>query len=181
MVRVSSAKRYAQAVFEIAGERNELEQWQSELSQIAALTKEPQLVALLENPRLPFTRKKELLSERLEGVSPLAMNLACLLVTRGKLGLIEQIAVEYNRLLDIHHGIEHAEIITALPIDKDDRETISARLDAIVGKKVIFKTRVDPTILGGIVIRIDGRLIDGSTRGKLEALRELLKTGGSPQ
>ena len=113
MPKITSGKRYAQAAFEIALERNELESWQEGLGKIADLTTDEELMALLENPRLPFDAKKSLLEKRLGEINPLAFNLALLLVSKGILRRGGDIYQQYNSLLDFHRGIERAKVTTA--------------------------------------------------------------------
>jgi F-type H+-transporting ATPase subunit delta len=174
MARVTSGKRYAQAAFELAVEKGELDGWQASLRKIADITTDEELVALLENPKLPFEAKKTLLAELLGKINPLALNLAYLLVHRDKLGIAGDISHQYNRLLDTHRGVEHVEVITALPLDDEDRGRISSRFGKIIGHKVIIDARVDPSIVGGIKARIGDTLIDGSVQSKLGALRKTL-------
>src|SRR5512137_2666732 len=120
MRRISSAKRYAQAVFELALERNEFESWQEGLKKIVDLTTDNKLMALLENPSLSFAAKKSLLQERLRETNPLAVNLALLLVSKGLLRRSGDISQIYNELLDAHRGIERAKVTTALSLgDKE--------------------------------------------------------------
>jgi len=171
-------KRYAQAVFEIALEKSELDRWQSDLSQIAGLGDDAALVAFLESPKFRFEDKAKLLSERLGGINPLALNLIYLLVARGRLGMIGDIADEYQLLLDSYRGIEHGEVTTAIPLDEEDKLKLEERLGDIAGKKVVLKSEVNPEVIGGIIARIGGKLLDGSTRSKLEALREDLVRAG---
>jgi len=180
MVKTASARRYAQAVFEIARETKELDRWRSDLKQIVGAAGDTGFMALLESPRLPFNDKAKILSERLKGISPLALNLVLLLVTRDKLGIIGDIADDYQRRLDSYRGIEPAEVITAIPLDAADRAKLAGRLGAVVGRKVVLKTaRADPGLIGGIVARVGGKLLEGSTRGRLEALRRELAGEGS--
>ena len=174
MAKRAYTKRYAQAVFEIALERQELDSWQSDLQKIARLGEDAELIALLESPRLPFSDKAKLLSEQLGDMNTLALNLVCLLVARGSLSMAGEITDEYQRLLDSYHGIERAEVVTAIPIDDEDKQMLAERLGAVVGKKVVVKPEVDPSLIGGIVARIGGKLLDGSTRGRLEALKREL-------
>ncbi len=178
MPRVTSAKRYAQAALELAQEGNELDEWQLSLKRIAELMSDAELMALLESPKIPFSLKKGLLEERLKGINPLALNLACLLVAKGNLKIADKIAAEYEHLLDAYRGIEHAEVTTAIPLDDEDKEKLSQHLEMIAGKKVIIETQVNPSIIGGIIARIDDKLLDGSVRSKLEILRESLAEAG---
>ena len=178
MARKAYAKRYSQAVFEIALETKELDRWQSDLRKIVGIVGDAAFLALLESPKFHFADKARLLSERLEGINPLALNLVLLLVTRGRLDIIGDIADEYQRLLDNYRGIEQAEVITAIPLSGEDKLKLAEHLGAIVGKKVVLKSEVDSRLIGGIVARIGGELLDGSTRSKLVALRRELAGAG---
>jgi F-type H+-transporting ATPase subunit delta len=174
MPRISSAKRYAQAVFELASERNEFESWQKGLKKIVDLTVEGRLMALLENPSLSFVAKKSLLQERLGEMNPLVFNLALLLVTKGLLKRSGEILQIYDGFLDAHRGVERAKVITALPLGDDEKEAVSNRLGKMVERKVVVDAQVDPSIIGGFIARIGDTLIDGSIHQKLETLKKSL-------
>ncbi len=178
MAKRAYAKRYAQAVFEIAREKQELDRWQSDLSRLADLGEDAAVITLLENPRLKFGDKVKVLSENLGDMNPQALNLAYLLMARGKLNMIGEIAHEYQRLLNSHRGVEEAEVITAVPLDDGDKLRLAERLGTLVGKELVIKAEVDSNILGGIIARIGGQLFDGSTRCRLEALKQKLSAGG---
>ena len=176
MARRLYAKRYAQAVFNIALERKELDKWQSDLGNIAGLGEDDTVVAFLENPKFDFDTKAKLLSEQLVDINPLALNLVYLLLTRGRLSMVGEIADEYQRLLDSYRGIEPAEVLTAVPLDEEDRLRLEEHIGAMVGKKVVVKPEVDSSIIGGFIARIGGKVLDGSTRSRLETLkRELVR------
>ncbi len=177
MARRFYARRYSQAVFNIARERNELDRWQSDLGKIARLGEDAPFIALLENPKVHFEDKARLLSERLGEVTPLALNLVYLLVTRGRLSMVGDIADEYQRLLDSYRGIERAEVTTAVTLSDKDRQRLEEQLEVVVGKKVVLEPKVDSSLIGGIVARVGGKLLDGSTRSKLMALKKALASG----
>jgi len=174
MAKTSSGKRYAQAAFELALERNELESWQMGLGKVSNLTKDEELMTLIQNPRLPFDTKKEILQKKLSGVNPLVINLALLLASKGLLKITTKIIKQFNMLLDNYYGIGRAMVKTAFPIDDEIKEFISKRLAEIVNRKVLIDNEVDPNIIGGFVARLDDKLIDGSIRYRLETLRKNL-------
>ena len=174
MARRAYARRCAQAVFEIALETKELDRWHSDLKKIVDTVGDAVFAAFLESPKFHLDGKARLLSERLEGISPLALNLVLLLVTRGRLSIIGEIADEYERRLNSYRGIEPSEVITAIPLDDEGKLKLAEHLGAIVGKKVVLKPEVDSDLIGGFVARVGGKLLDGSTRGKLMALRREL-------
>ncbi|MFH1662768.1 MAG: F0F1 ATP synthase subunit delta [Chloroflexota bacterium] len=174
MARRASARRYAQAVFEIALETKELDRWQSDLGKIAGITGDAELVAFLESPKFNFDNKTGVLAERFKGMNPLALNLVLLLASKGRLGLAGGIAEDYQRRLDRHRGVESAEVITAVPLSDEDKRKLAEDIGDIFGKKVVLKSEVNPELIGGIVVRVGGKLLDGSTQGKLLALKKEL-------
>ena len=178
MAKKTYARRYAQAVFEIALEAKGLEKWQSDLGKIVVVVGDAEFAAFLENPKFHPEAKAQLLSERLGEIDPLALNLVHLLITKGKLDSIGEIVLEYQRLLDSYHGIEQAEVVTAVSLDEADTEVVAGFLEAMVGKKLVLKTEVDARLLGGIVARIGGKLLDGSTRSRLATLKKELTEAG---
>jgi F-type H+-transporting ATPase subunit delta len=165
-------------VFRIALEGQELNKWQSELRIIASLVNDIALFALLENPEVSFDEKAKVLSERLGDINPLALKLVSLLVAKGKLGMIGDIAEEYQRLVDNYRGIEGtevAEVTTAIPLDDEYQLKVAQRLTSLIGRPIVLKPKVDSNLIGGIIIRVGDRLIDGSIRSKLAALKKDLE------
>ncbi|MBI2958533.1 MAG: F0F1 ATP synthase subunit delta, partial [Chloroflexi bacterium] len=105
MATAAAARRYAQAVFEIADERGELDKWRQELAELSRVLRDPPVVAVLESPAVPFAGKQELLKKALLGLSPLALNLAYVLVKAGRLAIVDQMAEAYNAFADDRLGI----------------------------------------------------------------------------
>ena len=174
MPKKAHAQRYARAVFEIALESKSIERWQTDLEKIGGLIGNADYLAVLESPKIRFDDKSRLLGKSLGDVSPLALNLVRLLVTRNGVGILGAIAAEYRRMVDAYHGIQKAEVVTAVPIDDKDKNKLAENLGALVGSKIVIAARVDPDILGGVIARVGGKLLDGSTRSKLAALKREL-------
>ncbi len=171
------ARRYAQAVFEIAREQDGLDKWQAELERLVGLVADVAVLAWLEDPKVPFEAKARLLEDSLGDVDPLALNLVYLLLTRGRLGMAADIAAEYRRLLNSYRGIEPAAVVTAVPLDDQERQRLAEQLGAITGNKVVVEAEVAPALVGGFVARVGGKLLDGSTRSRLKALQKELAQG----
>jgi F-type H+-transporting ATPase subunit delta len=173
------AKRYSQAIFEIAKERNEFDKWQEDLHKIAVLAQNSEFVAVMENPKFPIEEKYKLLDTRLKNSGPMARNLAYILAGKGSFDLITGIHTDYQKLLDSYRGIEQAEVTTAVPLDENERQKLAVRLGEMTGKKVIMTMKVDPAIIGGVIAKVGEKIIDGSTRSQLEALKNELARSGS--
>jgi F-type H+-transporting ATPase subunit delta len=178
MPKITSGKRYAQAAFELALKKNDLEIWQEGLREIADLAKDGELMAFLQSPRLPFPAKKSLLEKRLGGIHPLAFNLALLLVSKGILRRGGDILQQYNDLMDGHRGVERAHVTAALPLADEEEEAIGKRLENIVKHRVVIDAGVDPSIIGGFIARVGDTLIDGSIRQRLESLKRSMVGAG---
>ena len=168
-------RRYSQAIFRMALEQKDLNKWQSDLRKVATLMRDRALSSLISNPGTSGEEKSKTLSQRLGDVNPLAVKLVLLLAAKGKLAAIDDVAEEYQLLVDNYRGVEGtetAEVTTAIPLDDDYQLKIAQRITEIVGKPVLLKPKVDPAIIGGIIIRVGDKLIDGSIRSKLAALRK---------
>lgn len=168
------AKRYAQAAFELASESNSLNDWAVALAEIGEFMSNPEVERVLENTRVAAEAKLNLIDQALGALPPVAVNLARLLVRKGRTQLAAEIVTEFNRLSDESQGIEHAKAVTAVPLTDPEREALVDRLQSQTGKRVILQTEVNPNLIGGLVLQIGDRMVDSSTRARLHALRESL-------
>lgn len=175
MIRQVAAKRYAEAAYQLARERGTVEDWSAALELMASAFADPEMAAVMDSPRLPSAAKLALIERTLAGIDPLALNLARLLVTKGRTYLVPQIAEAFQERMDKERGIAHAQVVTAVPLSEAEKAAIAARLKEITGKQVVLETEVDEEIVGGLVARIGDRLIDGSTKSRLLALKRQLQ------
>jgi F-type H+-transporting ATPase subunit delta len=169
-----SPKRYAQAVFQLALEKGDLDRWLEELRDIAGAAQDTQLVALLEAPGLRLEQKLGAIRGVLPEARVPAHNLMALLAQRRALGLARRILEEFQRMADAHQGLQRASVTSAVPLADADQERIAGLLGQLLGKQVYLKAQVDPSIVAGLVLRVGDRVIDGSTRSRLQALRRTL-------
>ena len=174
MIPEPAARRYAEAAHLIAVEEGKQEAWAEGLRAIAALFGDPDAAQFLTSSRIPMERKRDLVEKTLAGTDKNVLNLALLLLRRNRTQLGPQIAEAYQEILDREKGISHALITTAVPLSDSERSDVQKKLVEITGGPVEVRTQVDEEILGGLVIRIGDRLIDGSTRSRLVALKHKL-------
>jgi F-type H+-transporting ATPase subunit delta len=173
-----AAPRYAQAIFDIAVEQNRLEGWATDLATIRQAVDGTELRDALESVRAPFSAKQAAVEQIFGGqIDPLAKNFLLLLVQRNRLGQLDAIIDQFQALSDERLGIARAKVTTAVPLDDRERQVVADRLAAITGKTIRLEATVDPTIMGGLIARIGDKLIDGSTRTRLIALRRRLAAG----
>ena len=175
MARAASARRYAQAVFQIALERDGLDIWAEDLRVLAAGLENRELAELLDAPQVPVAVKVRTISEVLgDSVDDLARNLLAVLAGRSLAHLLPAVADEFGRLVDEHNGIARGEVVSAVPLTEGQVERVSHVLSDIVGKPLKLTSSVDAGIVGGVVARVGDRVIDGSVRTTLREMRRTL-------
>lgn len=168
-----AAKRYAQAAFAIARDGDAIAQWRGDLDDVAAVLADSDAAGWFAAPRVPVADRQAAAERALE-VGPLALNLARLLVAKGRTLEARDIADAFNRLADEHEGLAQAEITTAVPLGDDQVAAMEQRLGEALGKQITATAAVDSDIIGGVVLRIDDHLIDGSVRTRLRRMRQEL-------
>jgi len=167
-----SASRYARAVFELASEEREVDRWTERLRAIQEVFHEPTARAVFANPSLATeTRVAAVDTLDLPGLGKEGLNLMRLLVARHRMDSIDAIVEEFEALADDAAGRVRATVTTAIPLSEADREALARDLSKGLGKDVRLKARVDPAILGGLVLEVGDRLTDASVASRLDQLR----------
>jgi F-type H+-transporting ATPase subunit delta len=175
VIREIAARRYAEAAFQIAREQGTEERWSEGLSLMAAIFSDPEVAAVMQEARVSTADKMSMAERALEGADPMVLNLARLLVHRSRTALAPQIAEALQELVDAERGIAHAVVTTAVPVSEAEARAVAEKLSEISGRQVVVETQVDEGIIGGLIARIGDRLIDGSTRSQLSALKRRLR------
>ncbi|MEP7360001.1 MAG: F0F1 ATP synthase subunit delta [Chloroflexota bacterium] len=176
--RTSTARRYAEAAFELAERDGTVDTWLGQLSTVAQAVADPALTRRLEDPHVALEKRTAVMHGMLGAeMLPQLGNLLSLALRRRRLETMPQVATEFRRLYNKRAGIVVATATSALELDSTERAALQAQLEKMTGAKVELQTAVDPTILGGIQVRIGDTLYDGSVRGRLERLRAKLASG----
>ncbi|MBR1859153.1 MAG: ATP synthase F1 subunit delta [Selenomonadaceae bacterium] len=178
MLNLQLALKYSTAIFEIAKEENKLVPYGEELAEIREnLFQIPQVRAFFQNPQIQPEAKKELLTKCFKGeVSPVIFNFLMLLVDKRRIGIFDAIEEEYRRLSNRARGIIIADVTTARGISKQQQSQLQKKLASITNKKVQLRLHENKEIIGGVIVKIGDKRIDGSVAGKLESMRQQLMT-----
>ena len=176
--RETAARRYAEAAFQVAQRDGTLETWRAELDEAAAVTADEQVGRMLANPAVALETRLEM-AESIFGrvVGKPVLNLIGLMLRRGRIDQLPRVAAEFRRLDNARQGITLATATSAAPLSPEDVRALTARMEQFTGGRVELDLQVDPSLLGGLVVRVGDRLIDGSVRGRLERLRNQLVSG----
>jgi F-type H+-transporting ATPase subunit delta len=170
-----SDRVYARALFDAALDENRLGPVREQLAQIVAAEAEvPELRELLRNPQLDPRARGAALEDLLSGGEQLLRNFLLVLVDKGRAAQLEEIAREFERLVAEHEGIVHAELTTAIELSDKEAGDLLRRIEEASGRKVEATRKVDPELIGGIVLQVGSHRLDASVRGRLNRLRREL-------
>jgi len=168
---------YARALFDAALDEDRLEQVRAEIAEIAVAVAEiPELRELLRNPQLDPRARAAALEDMLSGGEQLVRNFVLLLADKGRAARFEEIARELERLVAEREGILSAELTTAVELSDAEARKLLGQIEEAAGRKVEATRKVDPDLIGGVVIQVGSYRLDASVRGRLERLRRELAT-----
>ncbi|TMD08116.1 MAG: F0F1 ATP synthase subunit delta [Chloroflexi bacterium] len=174
MVSEVVARRYAEAYFRLAREAGKIDVWNADLARAVEMLEQPAVAEAMRNPRVPMKDRIALVLSLTDGLEQETRNLVRLLVQRGRSSILGAVLERYRALADAASGLTRVEVTAAVPLDQaleqDIRNTLSQRL----GGSIHTTVRQDPSIIGGLIIRIGDRVIDGSLRTRLQQLRAAL-------
>jgi|TARA_B110000438_G_scaffold136366_1_gene131799 F-type H+-transporting ATPase subunit delta len=166
-----AGRRYAVAVLGIAKSSGELDTWQEAIENLDALTGSPSHVEILQGDGMTDDTFQNIVRRVMPDISSNQINLFRLLRRKNRLSLGPSIQSFFKELLDDEQNVARATVTSAVPLDESQAVEIADKLSTAMGKKIIVETKLDSSIIGGLVIRVGDRLIDASTRGQLGSLR----------
>jgi F-type H+-transporting ATPase subunit delta len=169
------AKRYAQATFEIARETGTEQLWLEDLTTLANAASDPSISGYFTSPNVPEQAKLDAMGQILAGTKQqLVRNLVSMLIQRRRFDILPEMLEVYRDLLLQSQGIAIAEVTTAVELTAAEQQAVQAQLAKVVGRQIEMRSRVDPSMIGGLVARIGDLLIDGSVESQLRNLRASL-------
>ena len=164
---------YARSLFEVATERDALDAVREQVGQFAdALQENRDLQVFFFSPYFSTEEKKEGLGKVLEGEDGIVRNFLELLIEKHRVPAVHRIRREYEALWQEENKLLPVEVTSAIELDPETVEQIGAKIGERTGRKVQLESRVDPDILGGIVVRVGDRILDASIANRLESLRK---------
>ncbi|MBV1790387.1 F0F1 ATP synthase subunit delta [Marinobacterium sp. D7] len=171
------ARPYTKAAFEYALEKGNLDQWSTMLSAAAQVVQDSTMAQVLTNPALTYQQKAEVLISVCEQqMDDAGKNFTVLLAENQRLALLPEIALQFARLKAAQEKKVDVDLTTAFPLDDAQQQKLAQALSTKLGREVKLTSQVDKSILGGVVVRSDDFVIDGSIRARLAKLAEAMNS-----
>ena len=175
------AERYANALFELAIDNKSLAEVEKDLGRFADLISEsPDLARLVRSPVFSAADQSRAVVAVLEkaGIGGLVANVVKVAAANRRLFVVPEIVTAFRRLAAQHRGEVSAEVVSAEPLADKHVAELKAALKASLGKDVTLDTSVDPSLIGGLIVKVGSRMIDGSLKTKLNSLKLAMKEVG---
>ncbi len=172
-----TAKTYGDSLYELARDEKLAQELLPQLTAVVEIFEEnPQFTALLQLPAVPKKERISLLDAPFSvGVHPYLLNFMKILTENGTIAQLPGCAQQFRKRYNQDAGILDAQVITAKPLGDDLMGKLQAKLQQTTGKIVELTQRIDPTVLGGIRLEMEGQMMDGTVKNRLEKLQTQLK------
>ena len=170
------AKEYAAALFMLAGEIGAESEWLTALETVLALFGEnPAYVEFLASPGIPKAERTEALDKAFSGHIPEhVVSFVQILCERGHIRTFSECVEEYRALYQAAKAMMPARVTSAVPLTEAEQKRLTQKLEAMSGKTVLAEWAVDATLLGGVVVEMDGKVLDGSLRHRLQDMKDVM-------
>ena len=173
---MNGVQEYGKALFLITEEDGISDKVIADVITAKSVFKEnPEYVRLLDSPAIPKEERVALVDQAFVGLNEHLSSLIKILTEKRMIHLFDKVAEAYSALYDEARGILRVEAITAIPLTEEQSQTLSAKLEAKLGKKIILKNTVDSSILGGVKLRYNDVQLDGSVKTRLDKIEEAIK------
>ena len=171
-----TGKEYAEALFALASEENELEEITASVGTLKELfTEAPDYLEFLSSPAVPVAERTAAVEEALGNSLPEhTVSFVKLLCERGRIGEIFSCIKEYEALYQYTTGVTKAYVTSAAPLSDKQKKALTVKLERLLGHRIELSVTVDPTLIGGLTVEADGQILEGSLKHRLDELHGLI-------
>ena len=172
----TTSREYAEALFELAVQAGVIRETSDGVETvISALLQQPAYRQLLASPAIPKEERLAALDSTFRGKIPdILLAILRMMVSRGHVSALTGMARDYEELARGYRGESMAVVTSAVPLKESETVELRAKLEKKLGRKIILLCREDPSLIGGLRVEVDGRVIDGSIRNKLDEIKEVM-------
>lgn len=168
------SKTYSEAIFDVAVEEGRLDLVQSEFDFVESILKEyPDFYEILKTPKINIEEKKAVLQDTFgDQVSQTLLNFLKIIMDKKRGSDLLSIKWDFDRRVDEYKGVVKVAVESVVPLSEDQINTLVGNLKKMTGKEIVLTTHINPELLGGMVVRLGDKVIDGSVKFKLEGMLE---------
>ncbi len=167
-----AASRYAKAILETAQSKGVAESVNDDMALIAStFGSNAELRDFIQNPVISADKKGNAFAEIFADVNPVTRSMFQLLLANNRFEIVDQVAVQYNRLFNENSGVEVAKVTTAIPMDSAMESKVRAKVSTFSDKKINIVNIIDPSIIGGFILRIGDQQYNASVSNRLQTLK----------
>ncbi len=172
------ARRYAHALFLSAHGKGLLDTAYGQLNDLKdVVQKDPSFLNFLAAPQVPEESKKELVRKVFAPrIERLLVEFLVVLIDKGRINYLVEIIDEFARQVEAHQGVGRVTVISAIPLSDPERDQLSRKMAAKTGLKIVLEEKVDPSIIGGLIVLLHDEIIDGSVKHGLNLVRDQLES-----
>lgn len=172
MAELAVAMTYGEALFGAAKDLDKVDEISGNLKDLAAIFEsEPDFYTFLSSPSIPAKDKKQVIKEVFTGkLCDEFNNFLCILIDKGRIGAYAQIVKVYDEILSREEGYSYGRIVSVQPLNPAQLEKFESETAKLLNTKVHLKNETDPSLIGGVVIYVEGKIIDASVRNRLQTL-----------
>ena len=180
MPHLAAARRYAEALFELATRDGKVDAWRADIGYACGLAQDERVTRVLDSPAVPFQQRRKAVEQLLAAhVSSQVLNLALLLAKRGRFSIMPAVSDEYDDLVRHARGIVGVTVTSPAPLSEGELAKLKGRVEQLAGARVEISTASDPALIGGLSVMIGDLQIDASVATRLRRLRRQLIQGMS--
>lgn len=170
-----TSKAYADALYSLAMDAHNEAATLDALREAAAILRDtPEAMNLLASPSIPKDERLQILSNAFEGMTEPAMGFIHVLVAKGHIRQLNDCIKAYEELHDAAKKLATAYVTSAVALDEAEKKELTMKLEQRLGRTIRLVCSVDPSLLGGLVVQVDGRIIDGSLKHRLHEIKEVM-------
>lgn len=172
-------KRYALALYQLAEEKDKVKEYLEELEQIVQLVKsQPKLLEVIEHPEVSTSAKEEIFTNIFKGnVSEDIFSFLVLLIKKGRISQLEGNCREFENIYLEKNNTVIAKVKTVVDLNEEEKKALIEKLEKKLDKKVLIKSEIDPSIIGGVYVNVNNEVIDGTIKSKLSEMRKIMLKG----
>lgn len=166
---------YAEALFELSGEAGITKEISAALDTVLnAVDGNPEYLDFLSSPNIPKSERVAAIEQTFSGEHEYVVSFLSLLCEKGRIREIRECISEFKQLCDAADKISVAQVTSAVELSESQKAALTAKLQKLCGNRVVLDCKTDKTLMGGIVVSVDGKIIDGSIRNQLHQLKEVM-------